>query len=92
MPSFQVKIARPVENDLQAIDAQIRLRVLQAIKALADDPYPFGTRIKKLKGFDPALYRLRVGDYRILYRIDSQTIVAITVVHRRYIERKLKSL
>lgn len=56
-------------------------RLLRAIDNLEDEPRPHGT--KKMKGIDE-LYRIRVGNYRIVYKIyDDVKIVAISRVLRR---------
>lgn len=59
--------------------------MIVAIDGLKENPRPNG--VKKLKSTDENLYRIRVGDYRILYTIeDTIQIVDITKVgHRRYI-------
>ncbi|MGA0557011.1 type II toxin-antitoxin system RelE family toxin [Larkinella sp. VNQ87] len=56
---------------------------MEAIKALADNPRPFGC--KKLKGRKG--YRIRVGDYRVVYEINDGILVVliIDVGHRREI-------
>jgi mRNA interferase RelE/StbE len=63
-------------------------RVNAAILALADDPYPPGSR--KLHG-EEDLYRVRIGDYRILYRVENERLVVLVVNigHRRDIYRSL---
>jgi mRNA interferase RelE/StbE len=63
-------------------------RVNAAILALADDPYPPGS--KKLQG-EANLYRVRVGDYRVLYRIEDERLIVLVVNigHRRDIYRSL---
>ncbi len=64
----------------------IRGRTLVAIRALAADPRPQGC--KKLTGAE--LYRLRVGNYRILYEIDDDQlfILVIRAGHRRDVYRQ----
>ena len=62
-------------------------RIARAIDTLADNPRPHG--IEKLQGVD--LWRLRIGDYRVIYAIDDEEML-ITVVrigHRREIYRRL---
>ena len=48
-----------------------------AILALADDPRPAGAR--KLKGFNPPAWRLRIGEYRIVYEVYEDEILVIVV-------------
>ena len=63
-----------------ARDAQVR--VMARIESLAKEPRPAG--VKKLEGMKE-LYRLRVGDYRVVYRIQDERLVVLVVriAHRR---------
>ena len=62
------------------------VRVVAAIKELADNPYPQG--VKKLSGFDRT-FRIRVGDYRVLYDIYENRLVIeiIRIRHRKDVYR-----
>ena len=55
----------------------------RAIDALAKEPRPLG--VKKLKGIDEDLYRIRVGDYRIIYSIEDEIkiIDILRIGHRK---------
>ncbi len=55
---------------------------MQTIRSLANDPRPPGAR--KLTGFDPPAWRVRIGDYRIVYDIDDAevTVLAVNVAPR----------
>lgn len=58
-------------------------RVLQAITDLADDPRPDGAR--KMRGTgEQEEWRVRVGDYRVVYRVDDEAreVVILAVAHR----------
>jgi mRNA interferase RelE/StbE len=77
---FDVRLARRAERGLRAIrtgDPRGYQRVVSAIRALASDPRPVGAT--KLTGFDPPAWRVRVGDYRIVYEIDDQAVVVVVV-------------
>ncbi|HEY8175832.1 MAG TPA: type II toxin-antitoxin system RelE/ParE family toxin [Gemmatimonadaceae bacterium] len=80
--AYTVSFTASAAKDIRALDEDMRRRVGRAIDALADNPRPSG--VEKLKG-DDNVYRVRVGDYRILYQIaDRQLIVlVIRVRHRR---------
>lgn len=69
------------ERSLRRIDPQVRPRIRGAIALLAQDPRPPASR--KLRGRDG--YRVRIGDYRILYLIQDEVllVVVVTVGHRR---------
>ncbi len=47
---------------------------------------------KKLKGFTFAFYRLRAGNYRVLYRIDARLVTIMRVVNRKDLEKIAKRL
>lgn len=64
MPTYKIIFEKRAQKYLDNQDKDKRLRIYKAIYKL-----PNGTDIKKLKGHN--LYRLRVGDYRILYTIDN---------------------
>ncbi len=74
-------------KELKKLDRQIIPRILQAVESLADNPYSSSS--KKLIGSN-SNYRLRVGNHRIFYNIQSSilTIEIIKVSHRRDIYRQ----
>lgn len=67
IPYKEIIFEKSAEKFYRKQPTNQRVRILKAIKHL-----PETGDIKKLKGFD-SLYRLRVGDYRILYTIDRVT-------------------
>lgn len=80
MGSYRLLIGRSVAKDLDGLPKPALQRVLAAIAALADDPRPQGC--KRLVADDR--WRIRVGDYRVLYRIHDQEVlvVVVAVAHR----------
>jgi mRNA interferase RelE/StbE len=82
MGSYQIEIKPSASKELEKLPRQIIPRVVAAINELVKDPYPQG--VKKLTGFDHT-YRIRVGDYRILYTIYENRLVIeiIRVRHRK---------
>ena len=80
-PPYTVNVNRPAEKEVKALDATIRLRVLQTLRALANEPRPAGCR--KLVGSENR-WRVRVGDYRIIYAVDDagRVVEIIAVRHR----------
>ena len=83
--AYQIIIKRPAEKKLDALSANVRARILGHLLALEDNPRPAG--IKKLQGEDS--FRLRVGDYRVLYTIDDRMkqVTIFAVGHRREVYR-----
>lgn len=83
---YQVLLERSAERDLKRLSADVHDRVIEAIKELAGNPRPPGCR--KLVGSQND-WRIRVGDYRVIYEItDAIRIVRVNRVrHRREIYR-----
>ena len=84
--SYRVVILPRVQESLDKIPSPFFELVKKRILSLGDDPRPPGCQ--KLKGRDRA-WRVRAGDYRIIYEIDD-TVVTVTVLdlgHRREIYR-----
>lgn len=79
---YRIKITSGAERDLHALPTNILKRVNARIAALAERPRPDG--VKKLSGTDN-LYRIRVGDYRVIYEIRDEAVVVIVIRarHRR---------
>ncbi len=67
--TYQVILQRPAEKELDALEASVHKRIVTRLLALEENPRPTG--VKKLQGQES--YRLRVGDYRVLYTIDDKT-------------------
>lgn len=81
MPKYLVRIKKTAKKRLDALQDNIAQPLLHAIAQLANNPRPHG--YKKLKGY--AAYRIRVGDYRIIYEIVDNILVVevITIGHRK---------
>lgn len=82
-------MARPADRALKKLPVRDRERVEQRIDALAADPRP--PQSERLVGPAPSAYRLRQGNYRIVYEVDDEALeVTITrVAHRRNVYRRL---
>jgi mRNA interferase RelE/StbE len=65
---YKIKIDDNAKKDLDKIDYQITKRILNTIKSLENEPRPYGSI--KLKGENA--YRVRMGNYRILYEIEDK--------------------
>jgi mRNA interferase RelE/StbE len=82
----EVLIERGAEKDLNRLPTDVFQRVVTAIRALKDSARPPGS--KKLAGAPPG-WRVRVGDYRIVYEIDDRAkcVRVLRVRHRREVYR-----
>jgi mRNA interferase RelE/StbE len=66
-------------KDLRGLPTNLQTRILEKVEFMQDD---LQGDVKHLTNFTPE-YRLRVGDYRVLFEIEDQTIVIYRVKHRR---------
>ena len=89
MASYRLVFKQSVSGDLRSIPMRDVARILKRIGSLAEEPRPVGCQ-KLSGGAGPERYRLRQGNYRILYEIAEQGL-AVTVVkvgHRRDVYRR----
>ncbi len=80
--TYRIIIPKLVQKQLDDLPQKQRKRLISGIRLLADEPRPSG--VKKLKGYDKT-YRIRVGDYRIIYNIEDQEklILILNSIHRK---------
>lgn len=85
MATYSLRIKRSAAKEIEALPAKDRKRVVAKIASLANDARPAGS--EKLSGEEK--YRLRQGDYRILYEIvDAELVVTVVQVgNRRHVYR-----
>jgi mRNA interferase RelE/StbE len=85
MACYNIVIEDRVEKELRKLSKQVVERIAKAIDGLASDPTPLASR--RMVGVDG--YRLRVGDYRIIYTVEHKivTVYVVRVGHRREIYR-----
>ncbi|MFI5235104.1 MAG: type II toxin-antitoxin system RelE/ParE family toxin [Gemmatimonadales bacterium] len=74
--SYTVSLSKAALRDLEALQQKDRRRIEREIDQLAADPRPDGC--KKLKDMN-GLYRVRVGDFRILYLIEDKQLLVLVV-------------
>lgn len=82
MAEYSITLARSARRELEVLDSSVISRILPKIESLAAHPRPHGSR--KLTG-EKHLWRIRIGDYRVIYSIlDKERRIDITAVrHRR---------
>ena len=82
MREYVVRFARSARKELEALDSRLVARIFPPIEALSRNPRPTGCR--KLRG-TRNLWRIRVGEYRIVYEIldDAGLIDVVAVRHRK---------
>ena len=83
---YQVEFSRQADRQFRNLPSQIQKRLQPKIDSLATTPRPHGS--EKLSGVDQ-LYRIRVGDYRLIYAVEDHRLVVLVVKvgHRRDVYR-----
>ena len=86
MARYELRFKASVTKDLRGLPNSDVRRILERIEALRDDPRPAGS--EKLASQER--YRIRQGNYRILYEIQDQEVVVVVVkvAHRREVYRE----
>ncbi|MBS0183963.1 MAG: type II toxin-antitoxin system RelE/ParE family toxin [Nitrospira sp.] len=86
MEPYSIVITRSAEKELRAIPSGDLKRVVDRIRGLAQQPRPSGC--EKLSG-ESERYRIRQGDYRIVYSIDdtARLVAVVKIGHRREVYR-----
>lgn len=88
MASYNIHFKPSVQKDFRRLPKTEVGRVMKRVEKLKDEPFPHG--VDKLEGAN-RLYRIRIGDYRIIYEVDNQlqSIVILYVRHRREVYRAI---
>ena len=86
--NYQVIFTRKAAKDIRQLNRADIPWVIEKAETLGDDPHPPGS--KKLSGIQEEFWRIRVGTYRIIYRIEEEIkVVSITKVgHRKEVYRQ----
>ncbi|NGZ96504.1 MAG: type II toxin-antitoxin system mRNA interferase toxin, RelE/StbE family [Nitrospira sp. WS110] len=83
---YQIEFSRQADRQFRNLPPQIQKRLQPKIDSLVTTPRPHGS--EKLSGADQ-LYRIRVGDYRLIYAVEDQRLIVLVVKvgHRREVYR-----
>ena len=84
---YTLEMARSAQKDIKRLDWPVRVRVIDAIALLVADPYRQGAR-----QLESGIFRYRVGQYRIIYNVDNDTVTVrvVRVRHRSVVYREKK--
>lgn len=85
---YKVELAREAEKFIRSQSNTLQIKLVIVLRKLAENPRP--PKVKKLKGMDN-LYRVRVGNYRIVYTVEDQkmVILVVRIAHRKDIYKRL---
>jgi mRNA interferase RelE/StbE len=86
MKKYSIRISSSAEKSLKLIPKNDQKRIVATILKLVTEPFPEG--YKKLSGYND-IYRIRIGNYRVIYSVDQKiiTIIILKIGHRKDIYR-----
>lgn len=87
---YAFRFTAAAQRRLRSISQPDAMRILTALTTLGDDPYRVHADVEKLTGTS-GLYRLRVGNYRVAYRVEDGElfILVVKMGNRREVYRNL---
>jgi mRNA interferase RelE/StbE len=74
--TYSILLAPPAERQLKSLTDSVQKRIVKRLKSLRENPRPQG--VKKLAG-EEDLYRIREGNYRIIYTIQDKELIVLVV-------------
>ncbi len=85
MAKYKILVKKSAEKELNKIPKKELLKIIDKIKSLSNDPHPAGS----IKLTNQEKYRVRVRNYRILYKIEGNilTVFVVKIGHRKNIYR-----
>jgi mRNA-degrading endonuclease RelE of RelBE toxin-antitoxin system len=92
MNKFQVTLTEHAIVDLKDVSKELRDQIHRDLTDLESAPFPSGSHIKRLRGFRPPVYRLRSGNFRILYHIQENNVMVLRGIDRKLLERAIRRL
>ena len=84
--SYEIILTTSSRKQLQKLPKQTQINILNGLQKLAENPFAANVNVKKMQG-EENVYRLRTGDYRIIYELynNIMTIEVIKIAHRQNI-------
>lgn len=92
MTPYQVQLTQAAPKDVDRLSQPTQDRIVLALQGLMDNPLEAPPKVKRLKGFSFPIFRIRTGDFRILYRIDKQTVTVMRIINRKDLEKVVRQL
>jgi len=85
MAKYKIRVKQSAEKELRKLSKKELIKILDKIEDLSDNPHPAGS----IKLTNEEKYRIRVGNYRVLYKVEDDilTVFVVKVGHRKQIYR-----
>ena len=91
-PAYKLKFTNISYKDMENLDNKTRKHILSKIIKLSKSLYDFRKDIKKLKGLEKDIYRLRTADFRIIYMLSDFELIVLRIIDRKDLLKIISSL
>ena len=79
--TFELVYSKKAQKQFESLNPQTAVRLLDGCERLKHNPFSEGKHVKKLRGYE-GLYRLRIGDFRIVFRISKNHVEVVDVISK----------
>lgn len=88
MAAYTIEFVKSARKEFERLPAKARDNAAEALRLLSQNPYSELLKVKRMKGASD-LYRIRLGEYRLLYELRNERLVVIVIKigHRREVYR-----
>jgi len=89
MATYRVEFVKSAQKEFDRLASGLQVKIAEALNLLAQNPFSELLKVKKLKGSD-SLYRIRLGDYRVVYELRNEQLIVLVIKigHRREVYRR----
>jgi len=92
MDRFEIELSPAALRDLDDLELGTVTKIISDIKILAENPFPKGKLIKKIKGKKNPFYRLRIDKFRVFYEIQPMKVIVLRIISKKETDRFIKRL
>jgi len=92
MDRFEIELSPAASRDLDDLELGTVTKIFLDIKILAENPFPRGKLIKKIRGKKTPFYRLRIDKFRVFYEIQPMKIIVLRIISKKEADRFIKRL
>lgn len=89
MATYKIEFVKSAQKEFDRLDTKLQIKTAEALSLLSQNPFSELLKVKKLRGADN-LYRIRLGDYRVVYKLRNEQLIVLVIKigHRREIYRR----
>lgn len=89
---YKLKFTSISLKDIKNFDNTTQIRIIDELNKLLKSPHNINKDIKKLKGINKKIYRLRLGDLRIIYFLSDTELVVLRIIDRKDLMKIIDSI